>query len=59
MIKLLDILKEKINEYDVVNKQDLKELRQGLLDYLKQQLPNTPDYVIKDWIYNMIKYLKI
>ena len=55
MIKLIDILNEEIDEYDVENKQDLKELRQGLLDYLKQQLPNTPDYVIKDWIYNMIK----
>jgi hypothetical protein len=34
---------------------DLNELRQGLLDYLRQQLPNFPDYVIKDWIYKMIK----
>ena len=55
MIKLLDILKEKIDEYDVVNKQNLNELRQSFLDYLKQQLPNTPDYVIQDWIYKMLK----
>jgi len=55
MIKLLDILKEKIGEYNVVNKQNLNELRQSFLDYLKQQLPNTPDYVIQDWIYKMLK----
>jgi hypothetical protein len=46
---------DSIDEYDVENEQDLKELRQGLLDYLRQQLPNFPDYVIKDWIYKMIK----
>jgi hypothetical protein len=33
----------------------VNELRQGFLNYLKQQLPNFPDYVIKDWIYKMIK----
>jgi hypothetical protein len=33
----------------------VNELRQGLLKKLKQQLPNFPDYVIKDWIYKMIK----
>jgi hypothetical protein len=36
-------------------KEEITELRQGLLGYLKQQLPNFPDYVIKDWIYKMIK----
>jgi hypothetical protein len=35
--------------------EEITELRQGLLDYLRQQLPNFPDYVIKDWIYKMIK----
>jgi hypothetical protein len=35
--------------------EEITELRQGLLGYLKQQLPNFPDYVIKDWIYKMIK----
>jgi hypothetical protein len=36
--------------YDKVN-----ELRQGLLNYLKQQLPNTPEYVVKDMLYPSIK----
>jgi hypothetical protein len=50
--------KEKTNEnaapygsgYNKVN-----ELRQGLLNYLKQQLPNTPEYVVKDMLYPSIK----
>jgi hypothetical protein len=31
------------------------EIRQGLLNYLIQQLPNTPEYVIKDMIYRSLK----
>ena len=31
------------------------ETRQGLLNYLKRQLPNFPDYVIKDWVYKYNK----
>jgi len=38
-----------------IKEDQINELRQGLLGYLKQQLPNTPDYVIQDWIYKMIK----
>lgn len=38
-----------------VKEEQLNEVRQGLLDYLKQQLPNTPEYVIKDMIYRSIK----
>jgi hypothetical protein len=34
---------------------EITELRQGLLNYLIQQLPNTPEYVIKDMIYRSIK----
>jgi hypothetical protein len=37
------------------HKEDLNELRQGLLNYLKQQLPNTPEYVVKDMLYPSIK----
>jgi hypothetical protein len=48
-------LTEEIDEYDVENNQYLNELRQGLLSYLKQQLPNFPDYVIKDWVYKFNK----
>jgi hypothetical protein len=33
----------------------VNELRQGLLNYLKQQLPNFPDYVIRDWVYKFSK----
>jgi hypothetical protein len=50
--------KEKTNEnaapygsgYNKVN-----ELRQGLFNYLKQQLPNTPEHVVKDMLYPSIK----
>ena len=38
-----------------IKEEQLDEVRQGLLDYLKQQLPNTPEYVIKDMIYRTIK----
>lgn len=31
------------------------ETREGLLNYLKQQLPNFPDYVIRDWVYKFSK----
>jgi hypothetical protein len=31
------------------------EIRQGLLNYLKRQLPNFPDYVIRDWVYKFNK----
>jgi len=41
--------------YAPVKNKNINELRQGFLDYLRQQLPNFPDYVIKDWIYKMIK----
>ena len=58
MIKLLDILKEKIDEYDVVNKQNLNELRQSFLDYLKQQLPNMfPDRVDSNGNFEVPKML--
>jgi hypothetical protein len=33
----------------------LIETREGLLNYLKRQLPNFPDYVIKDWVYKFNK----
>ena len=33
----------------------VNELRQGFFNYLKQQLPNMPEYVIQDWVYKMIK----
>ena len=33
----------------------LNEVRQGLFNYLKQQLPNTPEYVVKDMLYPSIK----
>jgi hypothetical protein len=35
--------------------EEITELRQGLLNYLIQQLPNTPEYVIKDMIYRSMK----
>ena len=35
--------------------EEITEVRQGLLNYLKQQLPNFPDYVIKDWVYKFSK----
>jgi hypothetical protein len=50
-----DIGADLTEEYDVENNQYLNELRQGLLNYLKQQLPNFPDYVIKDWVYRFNK----
>lgn len=31
------------------------ETRQGLLSYLKRQLPYFPDYVIRDWVYTFNK----
>lgn len=54
----LDKIKTKIlNKHDLIQfKTDsLNEERQGLFNYLKQQLPNTPEYVIKDMIYRSIK----
>ena len=30
------------------------ETRQGMFNWLKEKLPNTPEYVIRDWIYKMI-----
>ena len=36
-------------------KQILKESRSGLLNYLRQQLPNWPEYVIKDFAYAELK----
>jgi len=33
----------------------LIETREGLLNYLRRQLPNFPDYVIKDWVYKFNK----
>jgi len=41
--------------YAPIKNKSINELRQGLLNYLKQQLPNFPDYVIQDWVYKMIK----
>ena len=32
----------------------LNETRQGMFNWLKSKLPNTPEYVIRDWIYKMI-----
>jgi len=40
---------------DLKEEEQLDEVRQGLLSYLKQKLPNTPEYVIKDLIYKNIK----
>ena len=31
------------------------ETRQGMFNWLKEKLPNTPEYVIRDWFYNNIK----
>ena len=31
------------------------ETRQGLFRWLVEKLPNTPEYVIRDWIYKMIQ----
>jgi hypothetical protein len=31
------------------------ETRQGMFNWLKEKLPNTPEYVIRDWVYKMIK----
>jgi hypothetical protein len=30
------------------------ETRQGMFNWLKEKLPNTPEYVIRDWVYKMI-----
>ena len=30
------------------------ETRQGMLNWLKDKLPNTPEYVIRDWVYKMV-----
>ena len=30
------------------------ETRQGLFRWLVEKLPNTPEYVIRDWVYKMI-----
>jgi len=55
MIKLTDLLKEALKKIKSLQSQNLNELRQGFFNYLKQQLPNMPEYVIKDWVYKMIK----
>ena len=39
-----------VNEPNVIS-----EIRGGFLNWLIQKLPNTPEYVIKDWVYKMIK----
>lgn len=39
-----------VNESNVIS-----EVRGGFLNWLIQKLPNTPEYVIKDWVYKMIK----
>jgi hypothetical protein len=31
------------------------ETRQGMFNWLEEKLPNTPEYVIRDWVYKMIK----
>jgi hypothetical protein len=33
----------------------LNETRQGMFDWLKSKLPNMPEYVVRDWVYKMIK----
>ncbi len=30
------------------------ETRQGMFNWLKEKLPNTPEYVIRDWVYKMV-----
>jgi hypothetical protein len=30
------------------------ETRQGMFRWLKEKLPNTPEYVIRDWVYKML-----
>jgi hypothetical protein len=30
------------------------ETRQGMFNCLKEKLPNTPEYVIRDWVYKMV-----
>lgn len=49
-----------VNEWGYVNNlnedvEQLQEIRQPVINYLKQQLPNMPDYVLKDLIYQNIK----
>ena len=39
---------------DIYNIGMLNETRQGMFNWLKKKLPNTPEYVIRDWIYKMI-----
>jgi hypothetical protein len=31
------------------------ETRQGMFNWFKEKLPNTPEYVIRDWVYKIIK----
>jgi hypothetical protein len=31
------------------------ETREGLYNWLVEKLPNTPEYVVRDWVYKMIK----
>ena len=31
------------------------ETRQGMFNWLQKKLPNTPEYVIRDWVYKIIK----
>jgi hypothetical protein len=35
--------------------EDLLEIKQPLMNYLKQKLPNTPEHVVKDMIYPSLK----
>ena len=30
------------------------ETRQGMFNWFKEKLPNTPEYVIRDWVYKMV-----
>lgn len=36
-------------------KKSLKETRQAAWQWLKKQLPTWPDYVLRDWVYNVFK----
>ena len=38
-----------LNEGDV--KEKVVEVRQGMMNYIKQQLPQTPDYILRDLVY--------
>lgn len=36
-------------------KKELNETREGAWKWLKSKLPDWPDYVLRDWIYNLVK----